>query len=262
MNSSIGFHVNSSLVVSQRLTKQCSSAEMCTRSAPSKFTSKYNYNKRSKYDHDVGFIQNGVVVKSQFIGESVGLLGGLESDLITDVGHCLNRNGSRSKITCGIQSKIAARMRAIPTVWLWFVPFVIVVAIVYGILMNWPEIAAKLGSKNRSAVDVMKQNLAKLPSIDGLYSVKLSAMDSEMKARPEYDTEILNVEGKRASVAIFNGLATEFGVIDSKAAEKGLAWYGHFVKEAKENPGSHPNIDLLFSVIEKDLTLFVDVVPE
>lgn len=98
----------------------------------------------------------------------------------------------------------------------------------------------------------LKENVAKLPPISGIRRVTVPALDNYA---------IDNVEGKKASVAIFHHLAQEFGgKLTPAAAQLGLELYGEYVEEAKQQPGSHPNIDLLLRVVEQGLTL--DVVCE
>ena len=48
--------------------------------------------------------------------------------------------------------------------------------------------------------------------------------------------------------------------MDSTAAEWALGVYDDFVAEAKEVPGSHPNIDILLGVIEDgaEYTVVID----
>ena len=97
-----------------------------------------------------------------------------------------------------------------------------------------------------------KENLSKLPEVNDLKAVALFEGD---QAEPV--TKIENKPGKSASVRIYHYLGSQFGGISPKAAEKGLEIYAEFVDDAKQNPGSHPNIDLLFDVIEKDRYLAV-----
>ncbi len=67
-----------------------------------------------------------------------------------------------------------------------------------------------------------------------------------------------NVDGKRASFAIFAHLAAAHdGQLGPAAAAEGLRLYGEFVAEARAQPGSHPNIDLLLQVVENGVALRV-----
>jgi len=97
-----------------------------------------------------------------------------------------------------------------------------------------------------------KENLSKLPEVNDLKAVALFEGD-----QTEPVTMIENKPGKSASVRIYHYLGSQFGGISPKAAEKGLEIYAEFVDDAKQNPGSHPNIDLLFDVIDKDRYLAV-----
>ncbi|GLI65847.1 hypothetical protein VaNZ11_009477, partial [Volvox africanus] len=69
---------------------------------------------------------------------------------------------------------------------------------------------------------------------------------------PELEWSIENVEGKRLSVAIYTHLAEVYaGKLTEQAAREGLTLYGDdIVQDAQKRPGAHPNIDLLFKIIE------------
>lgn len=70
---------------------------------------------------------------------------------------------------------------------------------------------------------------------------------------------IENKEGKRASVAIYQHLSQAFGQLNAAAALEGLRLYDEVVEDAKERPGAHPNIDLLFDVIAGDKSFDIQV---
>lgn len=92
----------------------------------------------------------------------------------------------------------------------------------------------------------LKDNIARLPSTDAVKKVSIPALH----------WQILNIPGKKASVSVFNHLATKYnGKLTASAAEEGLQLYDEYVEEAKAQPGSHPNIDLLFRVIAEGLAL-------
>ncbi len=97
-----------------------------------------------------------------------------------------------------------------------------------------------------------KQNLEKLPSVDHIQSLTLYDEEQSLPV-----TTIENKPGKSASVKIYHYLDSQFGAISVAAAEKGLALYAEYVQEAKEQVGSHPNIDLLFDIITRDRCLTV-----
>jgi hypothetical protein len=61
---------------------------------------------------------------------------------------------------------------------------------------------------------------------------------------------IANAPGKKASLAIYAHLAKKYnGQLTAAAAQEGLQLYGEYVEEAQQQPGSHPNIDLLLEVV-------------
>lgn len=89
----------------------------------------------------------------------------------------------------------------------------------------------------------LKENVAALPPIDGIKRIRI----------PQANHVLENKEGKKASISIYNHLRSTYGKLDRIAAERGLELYGEYTKEAKEKPGSHPNIDLLLRVAKQDL---------
>lgn len=97
--------------------------------------------------------------------------------------------------------------------------------------------------------------LKELPSIEGIDAVELY-----IDVLQEPVAVIENKPGKAGSVAVYNALFEEFGVIDSDAAHKGLEYYAEHVADAETNPGKHPNIDRLFQIIDEDLRLTVNIV--
>ncbi len=110
--------------------------------------------------------------------------------------------------------------------------------------------AARVSLRTRG----LKENVAKLASIDAVKEVQISGAGSEC-------VTILNAPGKKASVAIYAHLAARHGSkIDAAAAEEGLQLYGEYVAEAVATPESHPNIDLLLRVKEQQQVLDVKVV--
>ena len=42
-------------------------------------------------------------------------------------------------------------------------------------------------------------------------------------------------------------------MIDKTAALEGLRLYDEKVQEARDNPGSHPNIDIMLQMVDEDL---------
>lgn len=73
----------------------------------------------------------------------------------------------------------------------------------------------------------LKENVAKLPAIDGIARVRI----------PSLDWSVENKEGKKASVAIYSYLASTYGKLNKDAAQKGLELYDEVVADAKARPG-------------------------
>ena len=60
--------------------------------------------------------------------------------------------------------------------------------------------------------------------------------------------------GKLGSLRLYNALAEKFnGKLDRTSAQQGIEWFAEHVEDAKQNPGKHPNIDLLFKVAAEDV---------
>ncbi|MGH1578279.1 DUF2322 family protein [Planktotalea sp.] len=96
-----------------------------------------------------------------------------------------------------------------------------------------------------------KENLQLLPSIEGLARIELVDPTGAVVATIE------NKPGKQGSLVVYQYLHQEFGAIDAEAATHGLAVFAEHTADAKARPGAHPNIDLLFGVIEGDAVLEV-----
>lgn len=92
-----------------------------------------------------------------------------------------------------------------------------------------------------------------LPSIDHLSGLNV-------KQHGEVIHHIPAVQGKLGSLRLYNALAEKFnGKLDRTSAQQGIEWFAEHVEDAKANPGKHPNIDLLFNVIEKNLVLDLEL---
>lgn len=92
-----------------------------------------------------------------------------------------------------------------------------------------------------------KSNLAQLPTVD-----HLSGLD--VIANGEVIHHIPAIEGKLGSLRVYNALAVEFnGKLDRTSAERGSKIFAEHTEDAKLNAGKHPNIDLLFKVIDENL---------
>jgi hypothetical protein len=89
-----------------------------------------------------------------------------------------------------------------------------------------------------------KDNLARLPAVDGLERVDILGAEGGLIA------SIPNMDGKRGSLAVYYYLYQQFGGLTADAAEQGLAIFAEHVADARANPGKHPNVDLLLAVNE------------
>lgn len=90
---------------------------------------------------------------------------------------------------------------------------------------------------------VFKENLAQLPSIDGVQRIDLLDGAGAVVASIE------NQPGKQGSLAVYQYLKQTFGTLDSKAAEHGLAVFAEHTADARTRPGAHPNIDRLLAIV-------------
>ena len=93
-----------------------------------------------------------------------------------------------------------------------------------------------------------KDILETLPSIEhltGLDVLKGETVIHHIPAAP----------GKLGSLRLYNALAEKFnGKLDRTSAQQGIEWFAEHVEDAKQNPGKHLNIDLLFKVVEEELS--------
>ena len=89
-----------------------------------------------------------------------------------------------------------------------------------------------------------KDNLALLPSIDGISKIELVDPSGATVAT------VPNEPGKQGSLAVYNYLLGAFGALNSEAAKHGLAVFAEHTEDAKNRPGAHPNIDRLFDIID------------
>ncbi len=100
------------------------------------------------------------------------------------------------------------------------------------------------------------ENLAALPGVNSIAALELHAEGCEPAAVIE------NVPGQQGSLRIYYSVALKFGGIGPSAARQALALYAEKVDEARAAPGTHPNIDRLFDIIERDLHYAVKAVPK
>ncbi len=70
---------------------------------------------------------------------------------------------------------------------------------------------------------------------------------------------IENKPGSQGSVRVYHHLFKKWGSLSVNAAKEGLKLYAEHTEDAEVNPGKHPNIDRLFSVIEDNKPLSVKV---
>lgn len=95
-----------------------------------------------------------------------------------------------------------------------------------------------------------KDYLATFPAIEHLAGLEIK------NAAGEVIHSIPAIEGKLGSLKLYHALFAKFdGKLTASSAQQGLEWFAEHVEDAKQHLGKHPNIDLLFKVIEQDLDL-------
>lgn len=93
-----------------------------------------------------------------------------------------------------------------------------------------------------------KDYLATFPAID-----HLSGLDV-LNEKGETVHHIPAIEGKLGSLKLYHALFAKFdGKLTASSAQQGVEWFAEHVTDAEQNPGKHPNIDLLFNVIGENL---------
>ncbi len=70
---------------------------------------------------------------------------------------------------------------------------------------------------------------------------------------------IENKPGSQGSVRVYHHLFKKWGSLSVNAAKEGLKLYAEHTEDAEVNPGKHPNIDRLFSVVEDSKPLSIKV---
>lgn len=98
------------------------------------------------------------------------------------------------------------------------------------------------------------ENLQQLPPISHLSELQLIDASGQLAATIE------NKPGKAGSLAVYHALAAKHGGINPAAAEEGLALFAEHTASARQQPGSHPNIDRLFGVLSSGLGYSVRLV--
>lgn len=93
-----------------------------------------------------------------------------------------------------------------------------------------------------------KAILDSLPTIDHLGGLKV--LDGATVIH-----QIPAVAGKLGSLRVYYALAQQFnGKLDRTSAQQGLQLFAEHTVDAEQHPGKHPNIDLLFKVINDNLS--------
>lgn len=90
------------------------------------------------------------------------------------------------------------------------------------------------------------ENLKQLPKVSHLAALQLIDPDGNVVAIIE------NKAGQTGSLAVYNHLAQLFGAITVEAAKKGLELYAEHTADALANPGKHPNIDRLVTLVTQN----------
>lgn len=126
-----------------------------------------------------------------------------------------------------------------------------------GFAVGRVSVVSRAPSCRRGRVGVtrcgLKDNLEKLGPAGNVARVEI----------PEQGHSIVAGPGKMASVQIYKAVSDRFGgKLDSAGAAWALEQYGEYVEDARQNPGSHPNIDLLFAVQDQGLTLRIECLGE
>lgn len=99
-----------------------------------------------------------------------------------------------------------------------------------------------------------KDNLRQLPTIDGVQRIDLVDRTGAVAAN------IKNEPGKQGSIAVYQYLKLIFGILDAEAAEHGLAVFAEHTADARNHPGTHPNIDRLLAIAAGDAPLNIKII--
>lgn len=100
-----------------------------------------------------------------------------------------------------------------------------------------------------------KDYLATFSSIEHLAGLNV------LNAEGDVVHTIPAIEGKLGSLKLYFALAEQFSYrLNAQSAEQGVIWFAEHVEDAKLNPGKHPNIDLLFKVIEQNLDFTLSII--
>lgn len=100
-----------------------------------------------------------------------------------------------------------------------------------------------------------QQILMTLPPIDEIRQIDI------LNQKGEIIHSIPAIAGRLGSLRVYHALAQKFaGKLDSESAEQGLIWFAEHCDDARQYPGKHPNIDLLFAVIKQQQQLQINVI--
>lgn len=97
------------------------------------------------------------------------------------------------------------------------------------------------------------ENLAKLPTVDHVAQIDLKDMQGLL-----IDI-IVNKPGSAGSVRVYHYLGQKHGGITLAAAREGLEIYAEHTDDALMNPGKHPNIDRLLTLLEEQKEIRMDL---
>lgn len=100
-----------------------------------------------------------------------------------------------------------------------------------------------------------KDNLAQLPSIEGVERIDLRGKDGSVVGT------IANAPGQQGSLAVYQYLKQAFGALNAEAAEHGLQIFAEHSADARERPGAHPNIDRLLAITSGGSDLGIEIIP-
>ncbi len=107
-----------------------------------------------------------------------------------------------------------------------------------------------------SHMTTFADNLRQLPDIAHLAELQLIDATGQVVARIE------NKPGKAGSLAVYHALAVQHGNINPTAAQQGLLLFAEHTASARQQPGSHPNIDRLFDIIASGHVFGVRLIPD
>jgi len=103
---------------------------------------------------------------------------------------------------------------------------------------------------NQEQFKPFSEQLAGLPAADHIQKIELLTND-------EISAVIENKPGSQGSIKVYHHLYRKYGGINVEAAKEGLLIYAEHTEDAKLNPGKHPNIDRLLTLIENKGSLAI-----